>query len=37
MEVGRSQTRDDLERIARERGYKRSWVWVQCKLKGIKY
>lgn len=37
MEVGRSQTRDELERIARERGYKRSWVWVQCKLKGIKY
>ena len=37
MEVGRSQTREDLERIARERGYKRSWVWVQCKLKGIKY
>ena len=37
MEVGRSQTRADLEKIAKERGYKSSWVYIQCKLKGIRY
>ena len=37
MEVGMCQTRKDLEAIAKERGYKRGWVYTQCKIKGIKY
>ena len=37
IEVGRCKTRQDLERIARERGYKKGWVFTQCKLKGIRY
>lgn len=37
QEVGRCRTRADLEAIARERGYKKSWVFVQCKIKNIKY
>ena len=36
MEVGRARTREDLQRIARERNYSRNWVYVQCKIKGIR-
>lgn len=35
MEVGKARTRQELIAIARERGYNMSWVWIQCKLKGI--
>lgn len=35
MEVGRARTRDELIRIARERGYSIAWVHVQMRLKGI--
>ena len=37
IEVGMCQTRADLEKIAKERGYKRGWVYTQCKIKGIKW
>ena len=37
MEVGKCQTKADLIKIAKDRGYKQSWVFVQCKIKGIKY
>jgi superfamily II DNA or RNA helicase len=36
QEVGRARTRSDLEKIARERGYKSGWIFHQMKLKGIK-
>ena len=36
MEVGKAKTLADLRQIARERGYKPSWVFIQAKLKGIK-
>ena len=35
MEVGRARSRDELMRIARERGYSVAWVHVQMRLKGI--
>lgn len=35
VEVGRARTREDLERIARDRGYSRGWVYVQMHLKKI--
>jgi hypothetical protein len=37
MEVGRAKTRADLEKIARERGYDKKWVWVQCNIKHIRW
>jgi superfamily II DNA or RNA helicase len=37
MEVGRARTRADLERIAKERGYDKKWVYVQCKIKHISW
>ena len=37
QEVGRAKTKKDLEIIANERGYDKKWVWVQCKIKGIRY
>ena len=36
MEVGRAKTREDLIKIAQFRGYDKKWVWIQCKLKGIR-
>lgn len=36
MEAGRARTLEDLQRIAKERGYAKPWVYVQCKIKGIK-
>ena len=35
IEVGRAQTLQDLEAIARARGYKSQWVRIRAKLKGI--
>lgn len=35
MEVGKARTLADLQRIAKERGYSRGWIYVQCKIKGI--
>lgn len=35
MAIGQCKTKADLIKIARERGYKTSWVWIQCKIKGI--
>ena len=35
MEVGRARSRDELMRIARERGYSVAWVHIQMRLKGI--
>lgn len=37
MEVGKARTRSELEAIAKQRGYDRKWVWVQCKIKNIPY
>lgn len=35
MEVGRCQTIEDLQKIARERGYKQAWVWQMARIKHI--
>jgi len=35
MEVGKAKTIADLERIARERGYKSGWIYKQAQIKGI--
>jgi superfamily II DNA or RNA helicase len=36
MEVGMAKTKADLERIAKERGYARGWVYNMMKIKGIR-
>lgn len=36
MEVGMAKTKEDLIRIAKERGYKPGWIFVTAKRKGIK-
>jgi hypothetical protein len=36
MEVGMCKTFADLQRIAKERGYARGWVFQQAKIKGIR-
>ena len=35
MEVGECRTIADLQRIARERGYAKGWVWQMAKVKNI--
>lgn len=36
MEVGMAKTKADLERIAKERGYARGWIYNMMKIKGIR-
>lgn len=36
MEVGMAKTKEDLIKIAKERGYKPGWIFVTAKRKGIK-
>lgn len=36
MEVGMARTKEDLIRIAKQRGYKPGWIYYQAKMKGIK-
>lgn len=36
IEVGMAKTKADLERIAKERGYARGWVYNMMKIKGIR-
>ena len=36
MEVGMAKTKADLERIAKERGYARGWVYQMMKIKNIR-
>ena len=36
MEVGMAKTKADLERIAKERGYARGWVYNMMKIKNIR-
>lgn len=35
MEVGQCRTIEDLQKIARERGYKQAWVWQMARIKHI--
>ena len=37
MTVGMCKTRSQLEKIAKERGYKKGWVYYQCKVKNIPF
>jgi hypothetical protein len=36
MEVGMCKTKADLERIAKERGYARGWIYNMMKIKNIR-
>ena len=36
MEVGMAKSKADLERIAKERGYARGWVYQMMKIKNIR-
>ena len=35
MQVGQCRTIEDLQRIAKERGYKQAWVWQMARIKHI--
>ena len=35
MEVGQCRTMADLQRIAKERGYKAGWIWQMARIKHI--
>lgn len=37
MEVGKARTLEELQRIARERGYSKNWIYVQMRIKNITY
>jgi superfamily II DNA or RNA helicase len=36
QEVGKARTKEELQRIANQRGYAKGWIFHQMKIKGIK-